>query len=335
MDFPEKFGSCAQPAAAAPARGYAKLGPGADVTLAGPEGSSAQCGQSRSRVLGVMGAGLGLFAALIAGNIHHAPNAANFAGWFSTRPATVKSLTSADDIAQLNRMKAQQQAETLLELAVGQANGALEQIDARVDGWRGKLAWDQKIANLTTAALNSSDMQVRSAGIEVELAAYGLSKSPATVESVVQQANSSAHAQKIWALWTLGLLGNRGVETDRVVESLTAHLKDNDVDSRRWSVEGLALVGTDSTISPLLQAMHDDPAPSVRERAACSLASSGMFTGRQRMQAVPLLVSYSDDPALDAQTHTLAFQALADITHQRLPNDSSAWRNWYASQSVE
>jgi len=25
------------------------------------------------------------------------------------------------------------------------------------------------------------------------------------------------------------------------------------------------------------------------------------------------------------------FQALADITHQRLPSDSAAWRNWYAS----
>ena len=67
----------------------------------------------------------------------------------------------------------------------------------------------------------------------------------------------------------------------------------------------------------------------VRERAACSLAESGMLTHEQRLAAVPQLISYSDDPALDAQTHALAFQALAGITKQRLPNDSAAWRTWY------
>jgi hypothetical protein len=44
---------------------------------------------------------------------------------------------------------------------------------------------------------------------------------------------------------------------------------------------------------------------------------------------VPQLINYSDDPALDAQTHAWAFQALADITKQRLPNDTAVWRIWY------
>ncbi len=56
-----------------------------------------------------------------------------------------------------------------------------------------------------------------------------------------------------------------------------------------------------------------------------------MFTREQRLAAVPQLWNYSDDPALDAQTHASAFQALGDITHQRLPNDSNAWRNWHES----
>jgi HEAT repeat protein len=120
---------------------------------------------------------------------------------------------------------------------------------------------------------------------------------------------------------------------------LVAHLKDSgkgsDEDSRRWAVEGLALVGTTSTIVPLLNAMHDDPSPLVRERAACSLAESGMLTHDQRLAAVPQLINYSDDPALDAQTHAWAFQALADITKQRLPNDSAAWRNWYRDRGPE
>jgi hypothetical protein len=112
---------------------------------------------------------------------------------------------------------------------------------------------------------------------------------------------------------------------------LTSHLKDADEDSRRWAVEGLALAGSALTIEPLLKTMHDDPSASVRERAACSLAESGMFTPEQRMSAVPQLLAYSDDPSLDAQTHGWAFQALGDITHQRLPNESSAWRSWYES----
>jgi HEAT repeat protein len=75
--------------------------------------------------------------------------------------------------------------------------------------------------------------------------------------------------------------------------------------------------------------MHNDPSALVRERAACSLAESGMLTHEQRLTAVPQLINYSDDSALDAQTHSWAFQALGDITKQRLPNDSAAWRSWY------
>jgi hypothetical protein len=58
-----------------------------------------------------------------------------------------------------------------------------------------------------------------------------------------------------------------------------------------------------------------------------------MFTHDQRLIAVPRLIDYSDDPALDAQTRGWAYQALADITKQRLPNNSAAWRNWYQNQS--
>ena len=56
-------------------------------------------------------------------------------------------------------------------------------------------------------------------------------------------------------------MGNRGVEPERVVQVLVTHLKDSDEDSRRWAVEGLALVGATPTIVPLLQTMHDDPSP--------------------------------------------------------------------------
>jgi hypothetical protein len=241
---------------------------------------------------------------------------------------------------ELDRQRPQKQAEILLERAVSRSGGGenegqaetAAQIEARIDAWRGKLKWDSELGELTTAALNSDDQHVRASAIDVQLAAYGLTKNESSVDTLVRQADSSDHAQKIWALWSLGLLGNRGIETDRVVQVLTAHLRDSgrtsdsDEDTRRWAVEGLALVGTTSTIVPLLNAMHSDPSPIVRERAACSLAESGMLTHQQRLAAVPQLINYSDDPALDAQTHAWAFQALAEITKQRLPNDSAAWR---------
>jgi len=45
------------------------------------------------------------------------------------------------------------------------------------------------------------------------------------------------------------------------------------------------------------------------------------------------LLNYAADRTLDVQTHAWAFQALGDITGQRLPQDSAAWRNWYEKNS--
>ena len=251
----------------------------------------------------------------------------------STFVRVSRAANPANAAGPIDSMRPQRQAEALLEQAVAHSGSAVDQISLRVDRWQGKLQWDSQMATLTTAALNSSDLRVRQSGIEVELAAYGLGKNRASLNYLQRTAKSPNHAQKVWALWALGLMGNRGVDSDRVVEVLSGHLKDSDEDSRRYAVEGLALVGTANTIAPLLQAMHDDTAPSVRERAACSLAQSGMFTPEQRISAVPQLLAYTDAPELDAQTHQWAFQALSEITHQHLPSDASAWRHWYASRN--
>src|SRR5580658_4840610 len=264
------------------------------------------------------------------------------AGLFSSRPDSELSPTDLDN------QRPQKQAELLLERAVSHSvadTSQIEtQIESRSDAWRGHLQWDSQLGDLTTVALNSNNLSVRASAIEVQLAAYGLTKTESTVDAMVRQADSRDHRQQIWALWALGLLGNRGVESERIVQVLASHLKDTgknsdtdrnkdkedkDEDARRWAVEGLALVGTTPTIAPLLETMRNDPSPVVREHAACSLAQSGMLSREQRLIAVPQLIDYSADPALDAQTRAWAFQALADITKQHLPNDSATWRNWY------
>src|SRR5262249_23612455 len=103
-------------------------------------------------------------------------------------------------------------------------------------------------------------------------------------------------------------------------------------DVRKWAVEGLGHLGTDNTIPPLVEAFRNDPSPVVRERAGCSLASSGMLTRQQRMQAVPDLLAYMDDPTLDSLTRTCVFQALRDITGQPIGAHPAAWRHWYATR---
>jgi hypothetical protein len=70
----------------------------------------------------------------------------------------------------------------------------------------------------------------------------------------------------------------------------------------------------------------------IRERAACGLAQSGMFSAAQRRSAVPTLLAYADDGALDQETQGWVFQALRDITGQSLPHDAHRWRDWYHNQ---
>jgi hypothetical protein len=308
-----------------PTPDYGTLGAGSDIP--GPEDRDALPSSRKSalRSAHLIAAVVGLAAALVVGMTKAHPI------WPASVPSRSNEPASARDLNQLDRMRPQKQAETLLELAVGHSEGAVDQISSRVERWNGQVQWNSQIASLTTAALNSNDMRVRESGVEVELAAYGLAKNAASLEFVLKNVDSPDHSQKIWALWALGLMANRGVESERIVEVLADHLKDDDPDSRRWAVEGLAVAGSDQAIQPLLATMHNDSSPMVRERAACSLAESGMFTQDQRMTAVPQLLNYTDDPALDAQTRGWAFQALGDITHQRLPRDSAAWRRWYES----
>lgn len=310
-----------------PTPDYGRLGPGSDVAGFGTRPNLAAPWKISPESLRLAAFVIGIAAVLLAGAIRTVRSARfDFQSLFSSNP---KRPASAHDMRQLEGMKPQKQAETLLELAVRNTAGANEQIASRVNRWPGKVKFNPQIQTLTAAALDSNDIEVRGSGIEVELAAYGLAKNSASFDYLVKTTRSPDHQQKIWALWALGLMGNRGVEPERAVQVLTMHLKDPNVALRQWAVEGLALTGSDETIDPLLKAMHDDPAAIVRERAACGLAEAGTFTPQQRMTAVPKLLNYTDDPALDAQTQRWAFQALNDITHQHLPNDSAAWRTWY------
>ncbi len=237
---------------------------------------------------------------------------------------------SDHEIEGLSAMTPQQQAELLMERAINHYDGAIELIDQNVSGWHGQLVVQNgQMAGLLNTAINANDLRVRAAALEIFLAGYNLQKSPETVNKLFLQFEQEAPNERAWVLWILGVLGNRGVETARIQNLFLDHIHDADERTRSYAVVGLGLLGTDGTIAPLLDAFHDDPSPQVRERAACSLAQSGMLNTQQRMSAVPTLMRFMDDASLDAATRGWVFQALRDITGASLGSDPAAWRTWW------
>ncbi|HVO60990.1 MAG TPA: HEAT repeat domain-containing protein [Terriglobales bacterium] len=245
-------------------------------------------------------------------------------------PASANVL-SEHEVEVLDQMTPQSQATLLLERSINHYSGANEEIAGRVGSWRGKIQLDQQLNSLFTTAINADDLRVRAAAIEVDLAARDLEKNSATIDRLEPDARSGEQGPRANALWDIGLLGNRGVEPDQAAQILLASIHDDNVNIRYWAVESLAYLGSNETINSLLEVLHDDPSPMIRERAACGLAQSGMLSQEQRRSAIPKLLDFAEDPALNAQTRNWIFQALRDITGQTLPHDAAAWRSWYNS----
>jgi hypothetical protein len=230
--------------------------------------------------------------------------------------------------------KPQEQAERLLQAAVNHDQGATELIQELVDGWRGKIKDSQQLQTLLLTALYSNDLRVRAAAIEVSLAAHNFAKTEESVSALRQMGEMNVKSRP-YAAWYLGMLANRGVETEAVYELLKNWAHDSDEQTRFWSVEGLAHLGTDKTIEDFVDVLGHDPSLDVRERAGCSLAKSGMLTREQRMKAVPGLLQLADDESLNSTARTWVYQALREITDVNLPNDPAQWHNWYDQHGAE
>jgi hypothetical protein len=242
------------------------------------------------------------------------------------------NVLSEHELEALDSMEPQHQAELLLERAINHFQGANEQIVARVDRWLGRVQIDGRLNNLFTTALNSDDLRVRAAAIEVNLAGRNVAKNTASVERLEEAARSGAQGPRANALWDLALVGNRGIERERIEQLLLGAVHDPNVNIRYWAVEGLSYLATDGVVEPLLTILHDDPSAMIRERAACGLAQSGMLSAAQRRSAIPKLLDYADDGGMEAETHKWVFQALRDITGQSIPHDGAAWRDWYRTR---
>src|SRR5882672_8665211 len=217
-------------------------------------------------------------------------------------PASANVL-SEHEIEILDQMTPQNQAQLLLERSINHYRGANDQIAERVGRWRGKIELDQQLRSLFMTALNSDDLRVRAAAVEVDLAARNVEKDSSAIDRMEHDARFGEQGPRANALWDIALLGNRGIEPGRAGEILRASVHDENVNIRYWAVEGMAYLGTDETVDPLLQVFHDDPSPMIRERAACGLAQSGMLSEKQRRSAGPRLLDFADEASLDADTH--------------------------------
>ena len=243
-------------------------------------------------------------------------------------PASPAKL-SDHEIEEIAEMAPQDQAERLLERAINHYDGALDLIAKYIEGWYGQIEMQSKFSSLLTTALNSNDLRVRAVALELELAGYNLPKRSESSDNLRERIRTEPSA-KPWALWMLGVLANRGVDPAQAFNTLMDHRHDPEEQTRYWAIEGMAMIGSDETIHPLLEAFRTDPSPLVRERAACGLAQSGMLTHAQRLRAVPDLLRMTDDQTLDAATRGWVFQALRDITGTNMGTDANAWRTWWS-----
>jgi HEAT repeat protein len=235
---------------------------------------------------------------------------------------------ASPEMEKISRLAPQQQAERLLDLAIHRHEASLDVITQNLDTWRGRLEDTDHLFRLVLAALESEDPRVRTAALEIDLVASNLSKSEESVAYLLSQINSEGN--RSLTLWRLGSLGNRGVDTATVLATLLRYSHDPNPQTRFWAIEGLAMLGTDESIDPLLTILAHDPSKKNRERAACNLARSGMLTGEQRLTAVPQLLNLLDDDSLDAATQNLVYAALHSITGADFGNDPEAWREWWA-----
>jgi hypothetical protein len=224
----------------------------------------------------------------------------------------------------------QASAEQLLGKLATNESGAADRVLDQSAPWTGKTHRTPKADQSILIALNLPDLHAREAALAAELALDGVPQNDIGLNMLKEALGDPS--QRVWALWMMGALGNRGIDPVHTAKILESYLTDPDVNVRASAVNGLALLATDETMPAMLDRFRNDPSPVVQERAAYGLAESGMYTREQRMTAAASMVGWLDDPLLTPQQKVWSFQALHDISGEDHGTDSAAWRAWYESR---
>jgi hypothetical protein len=238
------------------------------------------------------------------------------------------------DLQHLQTLPQQAQAEELLDRAIHHDTRALDLFEQNIGVWH-DLQRTAHMNDLERRAQFSTDLRVRYANADLNLAINGVPKTDASADALIAQAQADP-AHRAYSVYSMGMLAGRGVGYDRIYPVLVDYAKnDPNPQVRQWAVEGMRYLGTDEALDQLFDSFTHDPSDAVRDRAGCNVSDCGNFMRKQRMRMAPRLIELAADPQTTPKMRNWAFVALHEITDQTLPGDASAWQNWYAQHGTE
>jgi HEAT repeat protein len=250
------------------------------------------------------------------------------------RPTSTANMTDAEAERML-ALPAQDQAEELLERAIGHDQRALDLFEQQVEGWVGHIRLTDQMKQLERRSEFSSDLRVRYANADIYLTLDGWQENEQAAEMLIDRARTDLHYRPA-AVYFLGMLAGRGVAYERIHPVLLEYAKhDPDAYVRQWAVEGMRYLGKDEALDELFESFTQDPSDSVRDRAGCNLSDCGNFTRAQRMRMVPKFIDLVADPNTSAQMRSWSYMALHEITDANVPAEPQAWKDWHREHGAE
>ncbi len=249
------------------------------------------------------------------------------------RQVTYSPLTD-EDVQRLQTLPEQEQAEELLARAIQHDPRALDVFEQNMGTWH-NLQRTARMNELERRSCYSTDLRVRYANADLNLAIDGLPKTEGSADQLIAQAQADP-AHRAYSVYHLGMLAGRGVGYDRIYPVLADYAKnDANPQVRQWAVEGMRYLGTDEALSQLFESFTHDSSNAVRDRAGCNVSDCGNFMRKQRMRMVPRLIEVAADSQTNPQMRNWTFLALREITDENLPGDASAWQSWYTQHGAE
>jgi hypothetical protein len=250
------------------------------------------------------------------------------------RRAANPVMTDAD-AERVLALPVQEQAEELLERAIGHDQRSLDLFEQQVESWVGHIRLTDNMRQLERRSEFSSDLRVRYANADINLTLDGWQKNEQAAEMLIERARADLQYRPA-AVYFLGMLAGRGVAYQRIHPVLLEYAKhDPDATVRQWAVEGMRYLGKDEALDELFESFTQDPSNNVRDRAGCNLSDCGNFTRLQRMRMVPKFLDLLANPGTSAQMRAWSYMALREITDANVPSDPEAWRKWYRERGSE
>jgi hypothetical protein len=250
------------------------------------------------------------------------------------RHAAPSRMTAAE-VERVLTLPAQEQAEELLESALGHEQRARELFEQQVESWVGHINLTDHMKQLERRSEFSNDLRVRYINADINLTLDGWQKNDQAAEMLIDRARTDLHYRPA-AVYFLGMLAGRGVAYDRIHPVLLDYAKhDPDAYVRQWAVEGMRYLGKSEALDELFESFTQDPSDNVRERAGCNISDCGNFTRLQRMRMVPKFLDLIADSSTTAQMKNWSYMALREITDAHVPADPQAWKNWYRDHGAE